>query len=260
MSQKDSAQNVIDSYRKRQQAAKRAPLIIGLAALLVVIGAALLIFGLTGALGRWFGGSGKPLFGLLSTQTSTPTLTSTATQTPTQTATFTVTPTTQPTDTLTPTATIAGPFFYQVAEGDNCYAISQKFKVDLLLLLTINNLDPSCPIRAGEKLTIPGPDTKLPTATAVPPNLPRGTKINYVVQFGDSLAAIALRFNSTVTDIMKENKITNENEITAGKSLVIPVNIVTPIPTNTQVPPTSTGATPTSTRAATWTPSPTVKP
>jgi LysM repeat protein len=56
-----------------------------------------------------------------------------------------------------PTSTPAGPLVYIVAQGDTCYSISAKFKVDLLLLITINNLDPSCPISVGQQLIIPGP-------------------------------------------------------------------------------------------------------
>jgi LysM repeat protein len=245
MSEKESAQNVIDSYRKRQQAAQRAPLIIGLAALLLIVGAGVLIF--------WLLGPKKPSISLFATQTPTPTVTFTPTNTPTQTPTATVTPTLEPTATPTLSPTPSGPFVYQVVEGDNLFAIAQRFKVDLLLLITINNLDPANPIiRVGDKLTIPGPDTQLPSATPLPPNMPKGTKITYRVQAGDSLLSIALKFNSTVDDIKKENKITNENEIFVGQDLIIPVNLVTAVPTNTPVPATTApaGGTPAATTPA----------
>jgi LysM repeat protein len=251
MSDKETAQNVIDSYRKRQQAAQRAPLIIGLAALLLVIGAAILIF--------WLLGPNKLPISLFPSQTPTPTETSTPTQTPTQTPNPTATPTEAPTATETLTPTPSGPFEYQVVENDNIYSIAQKFQVDQLLLITINNLDPANPIiHPGDKLIIPGPDTKLPTATPLPTNLGRGVKIQYTVQVGDSLAYIALTFNSTVDAIKTENKIENENEIFVGQVLVIPVNLVTPIPSSTPVPPTSTSTpgTPATTAAASATSTP----
>jgi LysM repeat protein len=253
MSDKDNAQNVIEAYRKRQQSAKRAPIIIGIAAVILIVGAAVLIF--------WLTGPNKPaFFAAKPTDTPTPTQTSVPTPTPT----ITVTPTMAPTDTPAPSPTISptmpGPFIYQVAEGDSCWTIAAKFKVDLLTLITINNLDPSCPIRAGEKLTIPGPDTKLPTTTPIPLNLPRGTKINYTVQVGDTVGSIALKFNSTTESILKDNNIKDANSILPGQVLIIEVNLVTPIPSKTAVPPSPTGPTPTSTRAATFTPAPTKKP
>jgi LysM repeat protein len=239
MNDKDSAQNVIEAYRKKQQDAQKAPLIIGIAALLLIVGAGALIY--------WLIGPSKPGFSLFASQTPTPTNTATATLTPTETATATVTPTSKPTLTAMPTATQNGPYSYQVVEGDTLFAIAAKNKVDLLLLIKINNLDPANPIiRAGDKLTIPGPDTKLPSPTALPKNLRSGQKIPYTVQAGDSLLAIALNFNSTVDAIKKENKITNENDIFPGQIMTIPVNLVTEVPTATK---TGTPGTPAPTSA-----------
>ena len=49
MSDKENAQNVIEAYRKRQQAARKAPLLFGIMALLLIVGAAFLIFWLLGS-------------------------------------------------------------------------------------------------------------------------------------------------------------------------------------------------------------------
>lgn len=230
MSDKDSAQNVIDSYRRRQQKAKKAPLIMGASALLLVVGAAVLIY--------WLMGPDKLSFSLFPTATSTPT----ETGTPTATATETPLPTDTPTITLTPTETAtptaSGPFAYTVVEGDTLSAIADKYDVDLLLLIAINNLDSANPIiRVGDQLTIPGPDTLMPSATPLPPNLGRGTKIEYVVQLGDTLALIAEKFNSVVDTILEENDITDPNTIFVGQKLIVPVNLVTPVPAT---PPTAT--------------------
>ena len=229
MSENKEPQHVIDSYRKRQQTARRAPVILGIAAVLLILGAAAVIF--------WLVGDNPPALSFLSTDTPTPTITNTPTATATETPIPTVTPTETATPTVTFTPTPSGPFTYQVQEGDTLDGIARKFDVNLLLLFILNNLDPANPIiHVGDTLTIPGPDTELPTATALPENLPRGTKIEYRVQPGDSLAYIALTFNSTVEKIMEENDLENENEIFAGEILTIPVNLVTPIPTSTLTP------------------------
>jgi LysM repeat protein len=236
MSEKDSAQNVIESYRKRQQAAQRAPLILGIAALLLIVGAAAIIF--------WLAGPNRPSIALFATQTPTPTVTLTVTSTSTSTATSTITPTEEPTPTETVTPTPEGPFVYTVVEGDNLFAIAERFNVDLLVLMSINNLDPANPIiDIGDQLTIPGPDTQLPTPTELAANIPRGTRVDYLIQPGETLAIIAEKFNSTVEEIMAENDLENANAIFAGQTIVVPVNLVTPIPTNTPGTPTATGAT-----------------
>ena len=250
MSDKETAQEVIESYRKRQQQAQKAPMIVGIAAILLVIGAAVIIF--------WLLGSDRPAFSLLATETSTPTPTSTSTATPTITNTPTGTPTASPTPTETLTPTPAGPFVYEVIQGDTLFTIAEKFKVDLFALIAINNLDPAQPIDIGDKLTIPGPNTELPTDTPIPLSMRRGTIIEYIVKPGETLASIAEKFNSTVDDIVTENEIENANTIQAGTKLNIPVNMVTPVPTNTPGPspttaPTSTPV-PTITETATRVP------
>lgn len=234
MADKENPQNVIDSYRKRQQTAQRAPLLLGIAALLLVIGAGVIIF--------WLFSDNRPSFSLFATQTPTPTNTSTPTATATQTPTLTETPTSTTTPTATVSPTPAGPFVYEVVEGDNLFSIAERFKVDLLVLIAINNLDPGNPvIDIGDQLTIPGPDTELPTDTPLPESVRPGTKIEYFVKTGETLAIIAEKFNSTVASIVEENQLENPNDIQAGQKLVIVVNLVTPVPTSTPAPPTATG-------------------
>jgi LysM repeat protein len=225
--------NVIESYRKRQQNARKAPLFVFLAMVFLIAGIAFIIFWVVGQIN-----SGSFSLSLFSTETFTPTVTFTVTASPTVTHTPTETPTITPTETATITPTVAGPFIYQVIEGDTCYAIAVKYKVDLLLLIQTNNLTPDCIINPGDQLIIPGPDAALPSATPIPENLPRGTKIEYMVVTGDSLGALAIKFNTTVEAILKENPtIKNDNDVKIGIIIIIPVNLV---PTNTPLPPTNT--------------------
>lgn len=224
MSKKDTAQEVITSYKKRQQ---WGPFIIGsLAVVLVVAGIFILIF--------WMTGSGKPLLPFLATKTPTPTITNTPTPvTPTETPTTVPTETPTPTITLTPTA--SGPFEYVIQEGDTCYALAVKFNADLLVLVKLNeaNYGPNCNVPVGAKILIPQPGAKLPTPTPVDiTKLAKGYLFKgYVVQAGDTLSSIAEKFNSTVDDIMRQNKITAANAIQVGQILDIRVNLITPVPT-----------------------------
>lgn len=246
MSDKESAQDVIDAYRRHQQSARRAPLIIGIAALLVIVGAAILVF--------WLLGPNAPAISLFATatptatETATPTATATVTATPTETATPTLTPT------ITETPTPTGPFVYEVVEGDTLWDIATRFNVDLFVLIAINGLDPSNPvIDIGDKLTIPTADTQLPTPTAIPANLRRGTIVEHFVLPGETLAVIAALYNSTIDAIVDENELENANDIFAGQKLRVPVNLVTPVPTNTPSTPSTLITAP---PAATVTPTP----
>ena len=242
MSKNESPQDVINAYRKQQERAERTPKIVfAIAAIVLIIGAGALIF--------WLTGSGMPEISLAMfqadtatpTATITPTPSPTATETPVPTATATLMPPTDtPEPTLTPTR--SGAVIYTVNEGDNLFTIAESFEIDFLVLVEFNRerlgLDPANPIiRVGDELLIPAPGTELPTPTPLPEGLPRGYEVEYVVQLGDSLAAIALRFNSTVEDILEQNEdLEDANSIFAGQTLIIRVNLVTPVPTSTGQP------------------------
>ena len=219
MSRKDDPQNVIDSYKKRQQT---MPVIIGgLAGLLIVGGLVLMIF--------WLSGPNKPA--LFSTSTFTPTLTFTSTPIPpteTPTITASVTATAMPTATNTP----SGPFQYTIVEGDYCQKIADQFGTVVKALIILNpSLGANCNIRVGDNIFIPQPGAPLPTNTPIPPNIKPGTLIEYSIEPGDTIGKIAEKFNSDSDKIMTTNKIKDANLIYVGQVLKIPVNIVTVVPT-----------------------------
>jgi LysM repeat protein len=227
MSNKKTADNVIQSYRRRQQ---MGPFIIGgLAVLLVVVGILVLIF--------WLTGPNRP--GIIAQEpsaTTTATMplpTSTASPSPIPpTSTFTVTSTITLTSTVTTTSTPTGPFEYEVKEGDTCYTIAQTYKANLDVLVALNPAyGPNCNIKPGDKLLIPTPNQQLPTSTPVPTNLAPGTIIEVTVKTGDTVRGLALLYHSTEAAIVKANNLANANSINVGQVLKIPVNIATPVPT-----------------------------
>jgi LysM repeat protein len=231
MSEKESPQKVIEAHRKRQQMRQGTPMAVMIgAAILLIAGAAALIF--------WLLGNNSPFKSATPTPTVTftPTMTATATPLP-ATNTPTITPTSLPTETATPTVTPtpSGPFEYTVQQGDNLGDIATRFGTDIPTLLALNpSIDPvKLIIYVGQKILVPPPNMLLPTATTVSTLVPPGTLISYTVMPGDSLDAIATRFNSTTAAIMKENNLANANDIQAGQILKIPVNIATPVPTAT---------------------------
>jgi len=218
---RQSPQNVIDSYRKRKPF---LPVFLAIMSIvLVILGIVIIIMGITG---------GGLKFNLFSKE---PTATSTMPPTPVMSPTATFPPTEQPTATVTISPTPSGPTEYEVQEADTCYDIAEKFDVDLETLLAINNFENgTCPIYPGQKIKVPAPGQTLPTATPVPADLEAGTKITYKVQTGDSLAIIAEKFNTTVDDIIAQNKDKfddDTNNISIGLEIIVRVNIVTPTPT-----------------------------
>jgi LysM repeat protein len=228
MSDKESAQHVIEAYRRKRQGPRSSSLLMLLTVMVVIIGAAVLVI--------WIIGPNSPL---KEKPTATPTITSTPTFTPTSTntstPTITLTPTELPptgTSLPTETPTLSVPSWYIVEEGDTMSGIAVKFGIDLIVLLNMNpGVDPDT-IKVGDKIVIPAPNTQLDTPTPIPSDW-RGT-IDYTIATGDTLAGIAIRFNSTVEKIMELNKLENANDIQAGDVIKVPVNIATPIPTATE--------------------------
>lgn len=228
-----STANVIQSYRKRRM--QRGPFLLYGAIALVVIGLILLVV--------WLMGPNQPLGAMFATETPTVTVTSTptSTNTPTQTATVTETATI----TLTPTP--SEPFDYIIQEGDTLPALAERFNLGddgVLLIIDYNPviMEQDGIYFVGQTLRIPPPGTLRATATPIPPNLPRGTKLEYSVLPGDTVAAIAAKFNSRVDDIIAENDLEDANALLVGQILQIPVNLVTATAT---LPSTSTPVSPT---------------
>jgi len=188
------------------------------------------------------GNGNTPIFGgLFASDTPTGTLTPTPTSTSTPTITATITET--PTITLTPTPSEDYP--YTLVEGDTLQGVAEKFSLGddgVLLLLEKNPIivENDGLYFVGQTIIIPKPGTILSTTTPIPPGLPRGTKIDYKVLPGDTLAGIAAKFNSKEEDIILANNIEDANALFVGQALQIPVNLVTATAT---LPPTSTPVT-----------------
>jgi LysM repeat protein len=240
MNNKNSPKSVINRFERRRQ---MMPFFLGaLAGFLALLGIMIIVIVVAGA--------NNPFSRAFATKTPTPTMTLTPTVTPLPTNTPTITPTSGPTNTSTP----AGAQYYLVLANDTCWSIMTAFKVDLDVLLALNNLDQNCSIYPGETIIIPAQDASLPTRTPLPTDFPRGSIITVVVQLGDTLQSLADEFNSTVEDIVKLNKLANANAISPGQTLQIrymiatrtptlvptstkaKVNLVTPLPTATPTP------------------------
>ena len=101
---------------------------------------------------------------------------------------------------------------YTVRTGDTLYSIALRFGVTLAELQDLNNIADENQIYVGQELKIPA------TAGATAPSEAK----TYVVQAGDTLFSIALRFGVTTWALQVANDIPNENQIYVGQELKIP--------------------------------------
>ena len=108
----------------------------------------------------------------------------------------------------------------------------------ILLLLERNKNNTASTTSTSTTLAAPtsSTSTTLATTTTTRP-------LEYVIQRGDTLNSIAIKFGVTRQALMELNGITNPDKILAGESLKIPPTGVAPttsLPTGTTGPPTAT--------------------
>ncbi len=72
-----------------------------------------------------------------------------------------------------------------------------------------------------EVIATPTP-TVTPTPTTTPRPPPPPTPTTYTVQPGDTLSAIATRYNVTVDDLVRKNRLVNPDALQVGQDLTIP--------------------------------------
>jgi LysM repeat protein len=163
------------------------------------------------------------------TATETRELTNTATpETPTSTPTATPVPT-QPNTPVPPTK-------YTVRAGDTLSTIADKFDTTVEKIQAFNGLGNSDELQVGQVLEIPASgstpnptNTPPPTETFVPGPTP-GTVL-HVVQSGDTLLGISLKYGVSMNLIQTVNEIQDPESIRVGQQLVIPIGpAYTPTP------------------------------
>ncbi len=193
---------------------------------------------------------------IIPTSTSTPIPTvvvPTATATPT--AAFTNTPL-PPTATPTPIVltdeeeALTDRVVHVVSRGETVGRIAAYYGSTVNAISYANNLNPDNLIFIGQELIIPtSPDAELPTEeptqpptliptlipvepTATPEQVDEETGADdseeeiYYVRYGDTLAKIAWRYQTTVFELAQRNAIVNVNRIYVGQALVIPAPVV----------------------------------
>jgi LysM repeat protein len=133
-----------------------------------------------------------------------------------------------------PVADVIPATTYTVKTGDSLWSIAKKNRLTVAQLTAANSLPANAYLRPGQKLLIPGKDVG-PTGTATAPAVAaksaepavtrpaaNGKGIVHVVKSGETLGAIARKYDLRTGDIAVANNITDPAKIRAGMELVIP--------------------------------------
>ncbi len=134
-----------------------------------------------------------------------------------------------------PVADVTPATTYTVGKGDSLWSIAHKNHLTKAELAAANNLRPESTLRQGQKLIIPG---KAPATTAAKSAAPASTKgtmaeaapaakgpadsVKHTVKPGETLGAIARKYQVKVGEIATANNISDPAKIHPGMELIIP--------------------------------------
>lgn len=113
-------------------------------------------------------------------------------------------------------ARTAGGGTHVVAPGETIAGIADQHGLDAATLASINGITNPSVIYVGTALRLSGPET--PTVTAAAPS----SAAVHVVASGDSLAALAASYGTSVSALVDANGIASPNLIRVGQQLTVP--------------------------------------
>jgi len=133
-----------------------------------------------------------------------------------------------------PVANVTPAASYTVKSGDSLWTIARKHNLTVAQLTAANSLSANAPLKLGQKLIIPSrppapassgstpaakpADTAAAAASARAP----GETVKHVVKSGETLGAIARRYDVRQGDLAVLNNISDPAKIRPGMELVIP--------------------------------------
>jgi len=106
-----------------------------------------------------------------------------------------------------------------VQAGENLYRLALRYGTTVEDIVAANGLSSPDSLQVGERLVIPGTST---TAAAVPAGPAMTTGGTYVVQKGDTLSGIALRYAVNIWELRKANGLLGSPLIFRGQAVVLP--------------------------------------
>ena len=117
---------------------------------------------------------------------------------------------------------------YVVRAGDTLGQIAFTYNVSVADIMAANNLTNPDALDVGQQLTIPEagfadtPDTAATPASEATPGETAGQETVHIVQAGDNLYRIGLRYGFTVDELAEYNNLTDVNNLEVGQEIRIP--------------------------------------
>jgi membrane-bound lytic murein transglycosylase D len=113
---------------------------------------------------------------------------------------------------------------HRVRNGESLWSISRRYGMTVAQLARMNHISTKSLLQPGQRLQVAGSavgqSTAEPSAQRV---AAAGGKVSYKVKRGDTLSAIARRFEVTIRDLQAWNNMGRSTALRAGQSLTIHV-------------------------------------
>jgi LysM repeat protein len=134
------------------------------------------------------------------------------------------------------TVSAQGGTTHVVQPGENLFRIALRYGKTVSALAEANGIVNPNLILVGQVLTIPGTGDGTATPTPDPDQPTPPTTTTHIVQRGENLYRIALRYGTTVSTLAALNNLPNPNLIFVGQHLAIPTSGNTPDDPGTEPP------------------------
>jgi LysM repeat protein len=128
----------------------------------------------------------------------------------------------------TATATARPPRTHPIAAGETLFGLSLFYDVSLEAIANQNGFNVSAPLQVGQVIQVPWP-TATPPLTAIEMEINGEAVIadptdceRVEIQAGDSIAAIAGRYNINFELLMRVNRLTENSNLRPGDTMCIP--------------------------------------
>lgn len=105
--------------------------------------------------------------------------------------------------------------YHTVKEGDNLGNIAKKYNVTVKEIVNWNKLENPNALSIGQKLKIYGSSSGSSTKSSAP------TKKYHVVEEGNTLSGIAVKYNVTKKQLVEWNKLENPDALSIGQKLIV---------------------------------------
>lgn len=113
---------------------------------------------------------------------------------------------------------------YVVKAGDTLGGIARRSRATMAQLCSLNKLTPTSRLRIGQKLQLPASGSVAAAPAAKPAAKPSGKLRTHTIRAGETLYAVARRYNVSPAALMQANHLTPQTagKLRIGSTLTIP--------------------------------------